>query len=106
MFACKVGAITNFISLGNSAKDGSHRNGLNEVPYDGYIAELHKGEMVLTQAEAKRYKNGGGSEGSVYNMTFAPVISVGSVRSDKDIKDISRALDQNIKDYQRAVGVV
>lgn len=35
--------------------DGSHRTGLREVPYDGYIAELHKGEMVLTASEAQRY---------------------------------------------------
>lgn len=27
--------------------DGSHAAGLNYVPYDGYIAELHKGETVL-----------------------------------------------------------
>lgn len=37
-------------------KDGSHRTGLKEVPYDGYMAELHRGEMVLTAAEAKRYQ--------------------------------------------------
>lgn len=27
--------------------DGSHAAGLNYVPYDGYVAELHKGETVL-----------------------------------------------------------
>ncbi|MDD7411281.1 phage tail tape measure protein [Fusobacterium gastrosuis] len=31
--------------------DGSHRAGLDYVPYDGYIAELHKGERVLTAEE-------------------------------------------------------
>ena len=30
---------------------GSHKNGLSYVPYDGYIAELHKGERVLTAEE-------------------------------------------------------
>lgn len=48
---------------------GSHRTGLNEVPYDGYVAELHKGEMVLTAAEAKRYKKGQGTSGTVNNIT-------------------------------------
>lgn len=44
--------------------DGSHRNGLSYVPFDGYKSILHKGEMVLTQAEADRYRNGenGGSK--------------------------------------------
>lgn len=35
---------------------GSHRTGLSEVPYDGYIAELHRGEQVLTAAEANQYQ--------------------------------------------------
>lgn len=48
---------------------GSHRTGLNEVPYDGYVAELHKGEMVLTAAEAKRYKKGQSTSGTVNNIT-------------------------------------
>ena len=33
--------------------DGSHANGLANVPFDGYIAELHKGERVLTAQENK-----------------------------------------------------
>ena len=37
--------------------DGSHFNGLDYVPYDGYIAELHKGEKVLTAAEARTHKD-------------------------------------------------
>lgn len=43
---------------GKSEMDGSHRTGLSEVPFDGYRAVLHKGEMVLTQPEADRYRNG------------------------------------------------
>ena len=36
--------------------DGSHRSGLSYVPRDGYIAELHKGERVLTKEENSNYR--------------------------------------------------
>lgn len=38
--------------------DGSHANGLGFVPYDGYIAELHEGERVLTKEENEAYSSG------------------------------------------------
>tara|TARA_R110000782_G_scaffold148801_1_gene241530 strand:- start:1522 stop:2745 length:1224 start_codon:yes stop_codon:yes gene_type:complete len=41
------------------AIDGSHANGLTNVPFDGYIAELHKGEQVLTAPQAINYRNMG-----------------------------------------------
>lgn len=46
-----------------SGVDGSHAGGLPYVPFNGYIAELHKGERVLTASEAKAYKNGEKSGG-------------------------------------------
>lgn len=39
--------------------NGSHKNGLTRVPYDGYIAELHAGEQVLTAGEASDYAENG-----------------------------------------------
>lgn len=35
--------------------DGSHAAGLYRVPYDGYVAELHRGKRVLTSGEADAY---------------------------------------------------
>ena len=55
----KVNWIADKVTFWNNSQDsmdGSHRTGLNEVPFDGYKAILHKGEMVLTQAEANRYR--------------------------------------------------
>lgn len=39
-------------SRGTGFVDGSHAQGLNYVPFDGYIAELHQGEMILPEREA------------------------------------------------------
>lgn len=42
-------------SSGSGLIDGSHAGGLAYVPYDGYIARLHRGERVLTAKEAQEY---------------------------------------------------
>lgn len=34
-----------------------HAHGLNRVPYDGYLAELHQGEAVLTAREAELWRS-------------------------------------------------
>lgn len=43
----------------SGASNGSHYNGLDFVPFDGYSATLHKGEMVLTAEQAENYRTGG-----------------------------------------------
>lgn len=40
---------------GDFVVNGSHAGGLGRVPYDGYIAELHEGEAVLTANQAEDY---------------------------------------------------
>lgn len=37
-----------------------HAKGLNYVPWDGYRASLHRGEMVLNQAQSRRYRENSG----------------------------------------------
>jgi hypothetical protein len=73
--------------------DGSHAGGLGYVPRDGYIAELHRGERVLTAGENRGYDAasvwqmandklgaGAGENGDIiiHNVSFAPVINGGS----------------------------
>ncbi|MGL4955193.1 MAG: hypothetical protein ACRC4Y_06945, partial [Cetobacterium sp.] len=53
LFSNKDSHYTGMEDLAKPVINGSHRNGLDYVPYDGYIAELHKGERVLTAEENK-----------------------------------------------------
>ena len=45
----------------NTGSDGSHAGGMDYVPYNNYVANLHRGEMVLTADEADSYRRGKGS---------------------------------------------
>lgn len=55
------GTIANvFTNMGGSITavyNGSHAKGLSYVPFDGYIAQLHKGERVLNAKEAQEYRD-------------------------------------------------
>ncbi len=52
--------------------DGSHASGLKYVPWDGYIAELHKGEAVVPagQNPYAQMAGGGGLVLDVHNNVF------------------------------------
>ncbi|MEQ6855300.1 hypothetical protein AAHH17_12540 [Lysinibacillus capsici] len=56
-----AGAVGKFVS-------GSHADGLNRVPYDGYIAELHRGEMVVPARQSEKIRAAGGSINNVDRM--------------------------------------
>lgn len=49
-----------------------HAGGLDYVPYNDYVANLHRGEMVLTAREADEYRKNGvqGGTGFVVNQTI------------------------------------
>lgn len=57
----------------NSGSDGSHAGGMDYVPYNNYVANLHRGEMVLTADEADAYRRGKNSGGgfAVYQTIYA-----------------------------------
>ena len=58
------------------AIDGSHAGGLNYVPFDGYLAQLHRGELVLTAAQASLLRaNQGASDSSAAVSSLSNAIS-------------------------------
>lgn len=53
------GAISSGISKVSNFINGSHATGLSNVPFDGYVGELHKGEAVLTAQQANALRAAG-----------------------------------------------
>lgn len=64
------GPVKNLFSGIASFVSGSHANGLDYVPYDGYVAQLHQGERVLTKQENQEYNNGNGGGGNGSGDTY------------------------------------
>lgn len=59
IFVINAGDIKN-----NTGSDSHRAGGLDYVPYNGYTAELHRREMVLTADEADAYRRGNSGGGS------------------------------------------
>lgn len=49
------------VDVNSSGTTGGRAGGLDFVPYNNYVANLHRGEMVLTADEADSYRRGKGS---------------------------------------------
>lgn len=92
----------------------SHATGLDRVPFDGYRAELHRNEAVLTSAEAAEWRRGGSTSIDYDRManTIAAVLvqSMGHVGFYFDKEKVAAALtddvSRNIADQVSAWGYV
>ena len=64
-----------------SEKNGSHANGLGYVPFDGYMAELHKGESVLTSSETNALNGLISGKRAIAETSNVPIasMSLGSI---------------------------
>ena len=49
------------VDVNSSGTTGGRAGGMDYVPYNNYVANLHRGEMVLTADEADSYRRGKGS---------------------------------------------
>lgn len=78
------------VDVNSSGTDGSHAGGLDYVPYNNYVANLHRGEMVLTAREAENYRNGGKTGG---DMVFQ--ISINGMQF-TSVSDMAHALANDI----------
>lgn len=78
----------------------SHASGLNYVPRDNYLANLHKGEMVLTKSGADSFRQAGGNKfGGVNGNSYSPTININvSGNADKSTVEDIRAAVQNEMD--------
>ena len=89
-------------STGAYAVNGSHAGGLYYVPFDGYLAELHQGEMVLTRAQADSLRDSdtayvgstnihyGGFYFTIYAAEGQDVEEIAEVVKDKLVTEIER----------------
>lgn len=87
--------------MGDGGSDGSHRTGLREVPFDGYRAILHKGERVLTQPEADRYRRG---ETVAKTENFNVYIGTVENKDERTTEDFMREMEFCRKRRVSAVG--
>uniref|UniRef100_UPI004027DDA7 phage tail protein n=1 Tax=Gemmiger formicilis TaxID=745368 RepID=UPI004027DDA7 len=59
------------VDVNSSGTTGGRAGGLDYVPYNNYVAALHRGEMVLTADEADSYRRGkSGGGGFTVNQTI------------------------------------
>ena len=78
------------VDVNSSGSNHSHAGGLDYVPYNNYVANLHRGEMVLTADEAESYRKGSKTRG---DMVFQ--ISINGLQF-TNVSDMAHALVNDI----------
>ena len=86
------------VNTSSSGINGSHAGGLDYVPFDGYIAELHKGERVLTAKEAREY-----SGGANFNGDINIIVQGDQYRDEKELASALSYELQNLANRRAAV---
>lgn len=94
------------VSASGTAVNGSHASGLDYVPYDGYIAELHRGEMVVPAAESS-FLRSSGITSAAEKQNAAIVGLLGQILDAvRDVDMDGMTLDLNKREFGRLVRAV
>ena len=118
----EVNDLTDKLDNGSGGGSGpSHAAGLTYVPWDGYVAQLHRGEMVLTALEARAYRaeqftNYGAlarQETNTYDNRTSHTAQVNNTinfgdvytRSEADLARLNRDMGRMMKMDNRLVGI-
>ena len=83
----------------SGAKDGNHAAGLQRVPYNNYLANLHSGEAVLPRREADKWRKGKGNSPQI-NITMNGT----TIRENADIEKIASALVRKLNQQRIITG--
>ena len=89
--AAAVSGIT--LSVEFSLFGGSHANGIGYVPFDGYMAMLHRGERVLTERENRNYS-------TVNNTYFGTV----NLNNGLEVDALTESIDKRNRRQQAGYG--
>lgn len=91
----EIGADGSISSMWDPPVDGSHASGLTRVPYDGYLAQLHEGERVLTAREVREADTAGGTgaKNLCINITMPGEVNI---RGADDVDELAQALADKI----------
>ncbi|MBD8026420.1 hypothetical protein H9636_07080 [Ureibacillus sp. Re31] len=123
------GTISGAISKVGSWLDGSHASGLGRVPFDGYVAELHKDEAVLTADQSNALRdlgvlkgdgsspeldlsnnNNGGSYKTTYNTSSSHNSSSAQVQifvqGSDNPKETARSIREELEDFFADLNII
>lgn len=85
---------------GYSGVEGHFAKGLWDVPYDNYLAKLHRDEMVLTASQARQYREGrnGGMNTALMYQTIADAVAaaVGDIQINMDGEAVGNAVASTV----------
>jgi|GEM_PF-775452 len=80
--------------------DGSHRAGLDRVPFDGYVAELHQGERVLTAPESAAYNQQTINNQTVANVGGAAAHNQQTTNTDPQVAHLINKVSKSVNNQQ------